>query len=669
MKPEPAPGFNAAYEAPVRDIRFRCEIDSHNYLAAETQTGSVVATSTSFYATRIVIPATTAISKVSVMCARDSGMAIDCAITVYPDNGSNAPNLGAPIVTANLVGIYNKEPRFYSASLIAYKRADTGLVADSGLFADSGADSKWIATGGTVYWVRVEPSSGIGLRLFYGPLTGGKIIESGAGTVISDSSLIIKTQSVTAADNVVQLGDLSGFEVTLSGKVDVDKATIRLRNQKPSSSNFRKYSQLQPWRYLLTPSLRVRVYLGNEIGYVRVCTMLIDGVDIDTQDVHIRLLGLNAKATGKRSFKASAFVGQTLTNVYKQILKQGAIDYVDANIEATAQTFPSFGTLSETTVNALNAIAEAVNFDSYFDSDGQPHFKAKRTTFSADYVLSYDKHIVDREISTEKNKDEIFNRILISNGITSNGEPITFAASTVIASYSGELTVAQSYREITVSFATPLYNVEIVDNIGNGATVIQELYRTSTLISFRIYNTEYPNNNVVYNYDVYGATITNVGSLVVAQKLRPFSGNMFGVYDIEITNSLFYDVAQVNRVADDVLLFNGYPRDRIVLNTRGVPVLEVGDVVRVVHPDLIDSGTDISVSNPGLNVQRIYKIKEINMTAVAFPRKLTATYTLESFPFNNGTSLIQFFKYADTGLVADSGLFADAEYTFELLTS
>lgn len=647
MIPSPTPGFNASFETKVRQIAFRAEVDSHNFLSADSQDGYVLASNGNVYSASVSFATTTAVESVSVFLARESGTGQYVDVRILADSGG-APDTGTVIATSSIPVLGNRRPRFYAANLKASKYADSGLLADNGEVADAGSASLWVASAGVTYWVEIKPVLGTVVRWFKNSNKAGMKYALGT-SVTSNQTLVFKTRSTVSANNVVQLNDLADFSVTLTQKVDVDSASMTLWNRS------RKYSELQPLRWLFDQNAEVSFFVGNGTDEVKVASMLVSHYRAMTDRVEVGFVAKNSRGVLRRPLIKSTFIGADFSVAVKDLLSQAGIPYNNADIQSTGMNWPSTGTAEKTIMDTLVKIAEASNFYLRFSGTGMAFFEEKPDTFNPDYQLNSAKHILDRSIETKTSSEPIVNRAIMSNGATSDGNDLSFSAATVLQNFTGSIPLSSRSVTKAVQFTTPTFQIQIVDNVGNGAVAISELTRTSYGVSFLIINNQYPNETVTYDVSVVGHIVENTSTTLLAyEKARPNSINAYGVFDLSRENDLLSSLGQMQHALDDIVLFNSLPRKFLTVTTRGIPTLEVGDFVSIDHADI--------------NPQMLFKIRAVTLECVGSPRSFSAKYELESFPFYAGASLSDFQLYADNGLYSDAGLISDLEYQSDLLT-
>ena len=285
-----------------------------------------------------------------------------------------------------------------------------------------------------------------------------------------------------------------------------------------------------------------------------------------------------------------------------------------------------------------------------------PVFREKSTDFAPVFTFDNNIHIKDRRINTNHTSKNLINRGLTHNGDFSNDVPLTVATATLQSNITGTILASERTKEFTVTYASaPQFRAEVRDNLSDGDTDTVELIRSQESITFEIENLLFPNNSASFDVSVFSSSISNsdAGFLGV-EKAKPVSIKKDGVFDYVRENNLFVTDISIERFLDELLFFNSSSREFFNLNTRGVPILEVGDVVKVSHPDI--------------NINFIYKIQSFKVVARQFARSVSIRYEVEKFPFLDGESLSGFFQYADSGLVADDGLLADAESRAEQRT-
>lgn len=336
-------------------------------------------------------------------------------------------------------------------------------------------------------------------------------------------------------------------------------------------------------------------------------------------------------------------VNDSVKNMFNRIIINNGRVKITENLVLEIDKFtPS---VSQTVFTLSNTPANSDNVQVYLNGQKlQPPEDYNITGDDINMTLSYtlnSNYIV-----------EAYYDISASTADSQSGD-IDIESSTLIQNYSGTINSSTKSIEIIHYYTEkPILLAELRNNEKDDSEVL-EVQRSTDFILFKVFNKNYPNSSGDYSVDIFGSQISNSSDdLLLIEKSKPLSLKNNGIIDYRITNNLFVDKSNMNQRADTLLFFNSGPREFFTLNTTGYPVLENGDIVKIIHEDI----------NPDF----LYKIVAMNISCKSSPRSLRISYDLEKFPIKDGQSFTDFYQYADSGLLADDGLKADAELFSEL---
>jgi len=645
MIPEPTSGFTDSFQAPYRNPIGKGKINSHIFLSSDKQDGSVQIDSSNKYAQSFTSSTTFNTRVFYFFISRFSGDDSDVDIKIMADN-SGLPDTGVVLAQSVLHNLNNLRPRWYKVQL----------------------DSSLTITASTKYWIEISTTGDTNILWYKDSTKTGEDYVLNDTVKTTDQSLIFRIKSLLSPDNLYTIPSLLDYQLSIQSRLDVYNAQLTVSNTDG------RYNEAQPLRHLLSEGQEVTFSIGNTFNDLSMYTFIIDSHTTGTSISSITLLSKHSKLINQNILFKSSFISSDYGNVVADIIQQSKLSqgqniYADSalladsglfsdtgtsEIDQTSTFFPTQGTLAGSLMDAIRKIEQVTGFKFGFTPEGKPKFKKIPSIVNSIFTLDYKLHILRNGISNFETKNTIFNRLLADNNQTSDGNIVNLNTATLLTSQTSS--IANRSKLITFNYASsPTLRVEVKDLNIDETTTIKEVNRGVDSITIEIFNNNYPSSSGNYSFEIYGSTVSNDDpSLLIREKAKWNSLNTEGIIDYSVTNNLFDSVSEINQFSDRYMLYNAFPRDVFKLQTRGIPIIEVGDVIKVDHPE-IDS-------------RFIYKVTETIINYSNSPRKYDVTYTIEKYPFLDGQSISTIYLYADNGNLADGGLNADSEQTADFNT-
>ena len=639
MLTEPVAGFQSALEEKVRNPKGKIEIVSHAFITSTTQDSSVTVDVSNTYAQSFSLPAGTIIKVMDVFISRISGFDSDIDVRILADSGG-MPDTGAVLDSSAVFGLEGLRPKFHRLTF------DTSITL----------------SGSTTYWIELSTSGDLSFKWYKDSTVTGIDYALNTATVTSDQALIFKLLSTTEADNLFKLPSLMNYRLRLTSKFSNDNGSAVFSN---IDSN---YDEQQPLKHLLNQNTECKIYIGEGDDFLLKATVVVNAVETRETTFNLSFLGLKARLISQNVQFKSSFIGDDFSFVIIDLAIQAGLvgneilfadnglvadsglfaDVGTGSIDLTGITFPTGGTLDGKIIDSIIKIEQATGFEFSINNDGLPVFRERNDDLTPVFTYREDTHIIRQEINLAESRKNMFNRILINNVKTSDGEAISLAAATTLNTFSGSMLASERERTLSFNYSTEPVLGAILRNLDtDDDTDFVEDSRTAESITLTVRNLNFPTGAATYSIELVGSLVANdAASLIVVEKAQGESLKREGLIDYQIDNDLLVDSETMTKLSSRLLLLNAFSRDFFNLQTIGTPLMETGDVVKVDNEQIKDDF--------------IFKITEENITFAHERRNFGVVYSLERYPVLEGTSLTDLFLFADDGNLADAGLFADS---------
>ena len=616
MISEPAAGFNASFESSFRTPAGKAEIYSHNYITSLVKTDYVIVDSENKIASSFCPMLNFNCSYIDIFLSRNSGGDDLINAKILEDN-ENAPDQDNILGECALFADINRRPNWYQLkfSFIEFEESKT-------------------------YWLELSCSGDTQLKWYTNSDTSLNLILND-NTITQATGALIKTKSLNTNSNVFEIPSLLSYSINSSDKLGNDQATIKIAN----TNGY--YDEGQPLRHLLIQDKEIQLSISNGDSELVLCTLLVDShIKGSTQNT-IKLLGKYSRLLGQEALFKSSYIGLDYSEIVSDLIQQSGLNvgntiYADTGLYAddglfsdqdsgtlnkTDINFPQNGTLSGTIADCISKIEQATNHVFKFNNLGIPKLTPRKTSFEPEYTFSQNSTILRQQLTINESKKNLFNRVLITNDLTSDGNQLNIDQATELEEYTGTLDANTRYLDITHDYITsPIVRADIKNTSETDDTSLKELERSTSSITIRVQNLNYPNSSGDYSFSISGSLVLNSqDDLLISEKARPSPFEKDSVIDYTLTNSLFETTEQLDDYAQRILLFNSSAREFFDVQTRGYPSIENGDCVQFDHPSV--------------NEEFIYKITGQEIQYKNEPRQYLTRYTCEKYPFLKGETI------------------------------
>jgi hypothetical protein len=603
---DPTPGFTDSFSNRIQSPSVRVFIKSHDYLTKDYYDDVIVANASTHVKQKFTTPDDIHITKIEFLISRNSMFSESILIKIYKtDTNGNNPQLyngfSKPIYDLN-----NKKNEWYSIE------TDTPFLLEA-------------VTGNQFYWISLECQGDTEVSLFSGTLQNSSIMVG--SSILQDKCVCMKL-SKSESNNMYEITSVMSGSIGITNMFDSDTASFTI------SKLSWKYKDGSPLRSIFEVGKEVtmRVFMGDY--YIDKGTFIIDSVsDSKKNTLTFNLSGKQTVLVNQDAVFKEYFIGIDYSLVVTDLLIQSKM-YTNVNIPLTGILFPQQGTLSGKIIDCINKICNAIGYKFYIDEQGEPVFTQNTINLVPVFTLREDTNIFLNGVSSSFTINDSFNRCLINNGMTSDGEEIkTSEVAVKVDSKIGYIEQDVVQKDIISFYPSNVLYASIQNNTPDNV-YIEELSRNTRYMLLKILNKKYP-ASVSYDIDFFGNVIENdFEELIVEERVNSqFLKKTNLVSDYTETNNLISTKKQAYVYADRLLFYNSYSKEELTVNGLCIPTLQNNDIIKMVHQDI--------------NQNFLFKIKSQNISFMNESGDLNCVYTLERLQILDGGGDLSKFIYWD----------------------
>lgn len=447
-------------------------------------------------------------------------------------------------------------------------------------------------TGGEYYWILLISSNYDSYFIAtddYSGTTEYCAFAAGEdeGTILTDSTLLLRTVSNAESDNEREIEELQGWRLVRSRKqpaYSFDADIVNIDN---------KYSVGEPLSSYLEAGKTVKAYIGFDINGLMTFYRVFIG-ETESSPCGSSMAVLRAKCLYNRLLTEN-----TSSEVLGGIAYEDMIEAICERVGITSFDLRETGKTSKVGIvykdilagNIVESIRQAT-FDALQFKNSTTLISEARALATAGpstesvYKLSQDNFIINSSVETDTSG--MINRITVTND--ENGETTTDESSLNVGNYqtigTDSGTVPDAQDEITITL-TEYACIYIDWSDADSECQITEVSRSCGThnsygnVVLRLRNKNYP-DPADYDITVKGCPIDNAGSgTVLVEKVNQNSLNLYGKYSDRYDNKIFANATDAGAFADALLDEKSMPKEIIRSQCRGVVDIYPNDFIQV----------------------------------------------------------------------------------------